>query len=117
MAAAVSPHLLLRGTGGKPRLTQHPSWPCWGPRGAGPEVGCREGLGGGEARGGGCAGVGARGQSLSAPRRKQPPAPTSREQPGTNSSWKFPQSVSQGAWGGEQVCREGESCTWGLDQL
>lgn len=116
-AATVSPRLLLRGTGGKPCPTQHPSWPCWGPRGAGPEVGCREVLGGGEAQGGGSAGVGAWGQSPSAPRHKQPPAPTSREQLGPNSSWKVPESVSQGAWGGEQVSREGEAWAWGLDQL
>ena len=105
MAATVSPRL-LRGTGGKPRPTQHP---CWGPRGAGPEAGCRKGFGGRGGTGQGLCGGGGWGQSPSAPRHKQPPAPTSREQPGPNDFWKVPESVFQGAWGGEQVCREGEA--------
>ena len=57
----------------------------------------------------GLCGGGGWGQSPSVPRHKQCPAPTSREQPGPNDFWKVPKSVFQGAWGGEQVSREGEA--------
>lgn len=43
------------------------------------------------------------GPSPSAPRHKQPPAPTSREHSGPNDFWKVPELVFQGVWGGEQV--------------